>query len=138
MRTCTPSEFVRRWPGGLRPVVFPGPQPALPGDCRESLTEFGLPGEVTIRCYNDITLKFTGSVTPLAAVWDRDLKRGLKLTARGHEPGEMPVEWARFWHLADQEYAQGGGWVCVEEVTGRLVVIDLDLRDPICLLNSST
>jgi hypothetical protein len=30
-----------------------------------------------------------------------------------------------------------GGWICVEEITGRLVVIDLDLPDPIYLLNSS-
>ena len=49
----------------------------------------------------------------------------------------MPGEWARFWHLADEEYLQGGGWVCIEEVTGRLVVIDLDLPDPIYLLNRS-
>jgi hypothetical protein len=101
------------------------------------LTEFGLPGELTIYCYNDITLKFSGSARPLAAIWERDLERGLKLMASGHKPGEMPGEWTRFWHLADQEYVQGGGWICVEERTGRLVVIDLDQRDPIYLLNSS-
>jgi hypothetical protein len=94
------------------------------------LTEFGLPRELTIYCYNDITLRFSGSATPLAAIWERDLKRGYKM-------GDMPGGWARFWHLADQEYVQGGGWVCVEEGTGRLVVIDLDQRDPIYLLNSS-
>jgi hypothetical protein len=49
----------------------------------------------------------------------------------------MPCEWSCFWHLADQEYVQGGGWVCIEEDTGRLVVIDLDLREPIYLLNAS-
>jgi len=94
------------------------------------LTNFGLPCELTIYCYNDITLKFTASATPLAAIWDRDLKRDYKM-------GVMPGEWTRFWHLADQEYLQGGGWVCVEEVTGRLVVIDLDSTEPIYLLNSS-
>jgi hypothetical protein len=94
------------------------------------LTDFGLPRELTIYCYNDITLRFSGSATPLAAVWERDLKRGYKL-------GDMPDEWTRFWHLADQEYLQGGGWICIEETTGRLVVIDLDLPDPIYLLNSS-
>jgi hypothetical protein len=49
----------------------------------------------------------------------------------------MPGEWTRFWHLADQEYTQGGGWICIEEITGRLVVIDLNCPDPIYLLNSS-
>ncbi len=129
MRTCSPSDFVSRFPGSLRPVVFAQPPPALPDDCRQMLTRFGLPRQLTIYCYNDTTLTFTGSATPLAAIWERDLKRGYKM-------GEMPSVWTRFWHLADEEYTQGGGWVCVEEITGRLVVIDLDLPDPIYLLNS--
>jgi hypothetical protein len=130
MRTCSPSEFIRRWPGSLRSTALPDPQPELPDDCRQLLTEFGLPRELTIYCYNDTTLKFSGRVTPLAAIWDRDLKRGQQL-------GEMPGEWTRFWHLADQEYVQGGGWVCLEAGTGRLVVVDLDLPQPVYLINSS-
>jgi hypothetical protein len=94
------------------------------------LTEFGLPRELTIYCYNNITLRFSGSATPLAVIWDRDSKRGYKM-------GEMPSEWSRYWHLADQEYCQGGGWICIEGKNGRLVVIDLDQRNPIYLLNSS-
>jgi hypothetical protein len=130
MRTCSPSQFVRRWPGSLRPIVFPEPPPALPADCRRLLPRFGLPSELTIYCYNDITLKFSGSATPLAGIWKRDLKQGYML-------GDMPSEWTCFWHLADEEYLQGGGWICIEEITGRLVVIDTDQRDPIYLLNSS-
>jgi hypothetical protein len=137
MHTCSPSEFVARWPGSLHPVALPDPSPVLPEDCLRCLTEFGLPGELTICCYNDITLRFNGTATPLATIWDRDLKRGLILIASLSKPGEMPRDWTRFWHLADQEYVQGGGWLCVEERTGRLVVIDLDQRDPIYLLNSS-
>jgi hypothetical protein len=93
-------------------------------------TEFGLPRELTIYCYNDITVEFTGSAAPLAAIWDRDLGRGYKM-------GDMPGEWARFWHLADEEYNQGGGWICVEERTGRLVEIDLDCPDPVHLFSAS-
>jgi hypothetical protein len=94
------------------------------------LSEFGLPRELTIYCYNDITLRFSGAATPLAAIWQRDLKRGKKM-------GRMPSEWARFWQLADQEYVQGGGWICIEEKTGRLFVIDGDLPEPVYLLSSS-
>lgn len=130
MRVCSPSEFLRRWPGSLLPVVFPDSSPRLPDECRQLLTEFGLPRELRIYCYNDITLRFSGSATPLADIWGRDLKRGYKM-------GNMPGEWTRFCHLADQEYTQGGGWICIEEATGRLVVIDLDQREPIYLLNSS-
>jgi hypothetical protein len=129
MRTCTPAEFVSRWPGSLRPVALPDPPPALPEDCRRLLTEFGLPRELIIYCYNDTTLRFSGAATPLATIWERDLKQGYKM-------GEMPAEWSRFCHLADQKYLQGGGWICVEEGNGRLVVIDLDLPEPIYLLNS--
>jgi SUKH-4 immunity protein len=130
MRICSPSEFASRWPGSLRPVVFSDPPPALPDDCWHLLTGFGLPRELTIYCYNDITLRFSSSATPLSAIWKRDLKRG-------HKMGDMPCEWIRFWHLADQEYVQGGGWICIEENTGRLVVIDGDCPTPIFLLNSS-
>jgi hypothetical protein len=129
MRIFTPAEFVSRWPGSLHPVALPNPRPALPEDCQRLLAEVGLPRELKIYCYNDITLTFSGTATPLAVIWERDLERGYKL-------GEMPGEWSRFCHLADQKYLQGSGWICVEEVTGRLVVIDLDLPEPICLLNS--
>lgn len=137
MHACSPSQFLTRWPESLHPIALPDPSPALPEDCRRCLTEFGLPAELTIYCYNDITLRFTGSATPLAAIWERDLKRGLQLVASVDRPGQMPADWTRFWHLADQEYTQGGGWICVEEHTGRLVVIDLDQPEPIYLLSSS-
>lgn len=130
MNICPPSEFARRWPGSLRPVGFPDPPPPLPDECRHVLSEFGLPYELVIHCYNDITLTFSDMATPLAAIWERDL-------ARGYQMGVMPSEWNRFWHLADEEYLQGGGWVCIEEATGRLYVIDLDQPEPIYLLSSS-
>jgi hypothetical protein len=107
---------------------MPHPAPALPADCIDQLTRFGLPRELTIVCYNDITLRFSGAVTPLAQIWRRDLERGLFL-------GKMPADWKCYWHLADQEYTQGGGWICLEEPSGRLVVIDLDQTSPIYLLN---
>jgi hypothetical protein len=114
----------------LRPVTFRLPAPALPADCLHLLTDYGLPRQFNIHCCNDITLKFSGTATPLAEIWKRDLDRGYQM-------GDMPSEWSRFWHLADQEYCQGGGWICVEESTGRLLVIDLDQPEPIYLLNSS-
>jgi len=92
---------------------------------------FGLPLELTIYCYNDINVRFAQKLSPLATIWERDLKPG-------DETEQMPPDWNRFWHFADEEYVQGGGWFCLEDVTGRLYVIDLDLEpDPIYLLNSS-
>ncbi|MGE3806171.1 MAG: hypothetical protein AB7K24_15985 [Gemmataceae bacterium] len=122
--------FAQRWPGALRPVSFPDPPPELPVDAARLLRQFGLPLGVTIYCYNDIHLHFSGSLTPLAAIWGRDLEQSYLI-------GDMPADWRRFWHLADQEYLQGGGWLSIEEGTGRLVVIDLDQREPVYLLSSS-
>src|SRR5581483_2019739 len=129
-RTCSPADFLKRWPGSLRPISLSSPRPALPEDCRRLLADFGLPSELTIRCYNDLRIRFSGTATSLATIWDRDLKRGHKL-------GEMLAGWNRFWHLADFEYVQGGGWICVEEHTGRLLAIDMDLPEPVYLLSSS-
>lgn len=130
MNICSPSEFVDRWPGVLRPIAFPDPLPELPDDCKQTLIKFGLPRELTIHCYNDITIKFSGEAKPLAVIWERDLKRSFKM-------GQMPSNWMDLWHLADQEYTQGGGWICIESVTGRLLIVDLDLPKPVYLLNSS-
>ncbi|MBS0204057.1 MAG: SUKH-4 family immunity protein [Planctomycetes bacterium] len=130
MHTYTPSEFQSRWPGALRPITLPTPPPALPDDCTRLLTELGLPRELAIYCNNDTTLRFSGSLTPLAVIWDRDLQRNYKM-------GDMPEGWNCFWHIADQEYLQGGGWICIEEISGRMVVIDLDQTDPIYSINSS-
>jgi hypothetical protein len=77
-----------------------------------------------------MTMRFDDTATALAVMWERDLNRGYKI-------GVMPTEWNRFLHVGDQQYTQGGGWICVEEGTGRLVVIDLDQSDPIYLVNSS-
>lgn len=130
MHTCLPTEFKNRWPGVLRAIELPTSLPPIPGDCRGMLTEFGLPHALTIYCYNDIHLKFSDLLVPLAEIWSRDVKLGYRV-------GEMPNEWNRFWHVGDQEYLQGGGWICIEEVSGRLVIIDLDQPDPVYLLNSS-
>lgn len=130
MRICSPSQFMKRWPSALRPVTLPDTPPPLPSECTRLLTQFGLPRELIIYCYNDITFTFTGSLTPLAQIWQRDLKRGYQM-------GEMPSDWNRYWHVADQTYLQGSGWLCIEETTGKLFIIDLDIPDPIYLLNES-
>lgn len=130
MQNCPPDEFLKRFPGSLHSVIFAEPSPVLPDDCKRFLADFGLPRKLTIYCYNDMTLTFTGKAAPLSEIWERDLKRGFYM-------GEMPPDWTRFFHLADQKYTQGGGWICIEEGSGKLFVIDSDQTDPVYLLNSS-
>lgn len=49
----------------------------------------------------------------------------------------MPQEWDRFWHLGEVEYIQSQAWSCIEEVTGRVVSIDVEIDDPVSPINSS-
>ena len=130
MISYSPSKFLSRWPSSLQPVSFPDPAPELPSECFTQLSQYGLPKAVVIQCNNSIRLRFTGIAFPLATAWNEDVERGYKL-------GNMPADWSRFWHLGEEEYLQGGGWICIEEKTGRLVIIDLDQEDPIYDINSS-
>ncbi|WP_459554476.1 SUKH-4 family immunity protein [Lacunimicrobium album] len=130
MQSCSPIEFASRWQCEARPFTFPVSLPLLPDNCISILREYGLPREVSIRCYNDISLKFHQTLTPLELIWSRHIDLGCKL-------GKMPSEWKRFWHVGDTEYLQGGAWICLEESTGRIFAIDLDLPEPVYLVNSS-
>jgi hypothetical protein len=136
MNTCTPLDFLERWPGSLRPVILPDPSPALPDDCREPLTRFGLPCAIDIHGV-DISLEFSGTAVPLAVAWEEALRHGYQLVVDGQAPWTMPQEWGALWHVGHQEYVQGGAWICVEEWTGRLVAVDLDSPEPVYPISAS-
>lgn len=50
---------------------------------------------------------------------------------------KMPLDWNRFWHLGEVEYIQSQAWICIEEMTGRIVSIDVEIDDPITEINST-
>ena len=49
----------------------------------------------------------------------------------------MPYDWKRFWKIGDVEFSQSTAWLCLEELTGRIVTIDPEVETPIATVNSS-
>jgi len=49
----------------------------------------------------------------------------------------FPLGWGRFWVIGDLVFTQAIAWLCLEEVTGRVVGVDVELNEPIYAVNSS-
>jgi len=49
----------------------------------------------------------------------------------------FPQEWNRFWRIGNITTTQANAWLCVEELTGRVVAVDVDLDDPLYVINGS-
>ena len=49
----------------------------------------------------------------------------------------FPHDWHRYWRLGDVEYIQSSAWVCIEEVSGSIVTVDVESDHPICRVNAS-
>ena len=49
----------------------------------------------------------------------------------------MPHDWARFWRLGDITYTQAAAWLCIEEVTGCIYAVDVNIDDSVYLVSRS-
>jgi hypothetical protein len=62
----------------------------------------------------------------LATVWENNM-----------QDWSFPVGWAGLWQIGDITYTQAGAWLCIEELSGRIVAIDVDIDDSLYLVNTS-
>lgn len=69
------TKWTRKW----HPISFSKAPLTLPPDCEQFLVNLGLPHVVEIQCYNDITLSFSGKITKLSDIWQRDTDKGMML-----------------------------------------------------------
>lgn len=115
MKPISAAEFQLRWPV-LRPIDVPVALRDTPGI--DLLSGFGLPSRFVIHCYNDIEVKL-GLCQPLELIWQRDTDAGYML-------GEFMPAFSAYYFLADVSYLQGHAWLCIEQGSGRLIVVDLD------------
>ncbi len=124
----SPQEFETQWPGELWKIEFPAPKPLLPTGTVAFLHYAGLP-----RCYTVdsnvfiVELKFHATAIHLPVVWSTEMG----------EEWAMPAGWNRFWKIGDVSYGQASAWICIEELTGNIVGIDVDEDKPIYTVNSS-
>lgn len=122
------DEFVERWRGELRKIEF-SPKPYLPADAAWFYHSAGFPSYFSIEGFRK--LEFHSKCAPLAETWQQ---------IQGDE-WRMPLAWNVFWKIGDAEYGRAGAmcaWLCIEELTGRIVTIDPEEdNEPVRTLSSS-
>jgi hypothetical protein len=121
-----PFEFAREWDGELRAIEFPVPMPMLPSSTVRFLHYAGVPKRFHVDTYQMIHFDFLSTAGNLSNAWPEQMR-----------DYSFPVGWARFWRIGDITYTQAGAWLCIEELTGHIVAIDVDIDNPVYLVNSS-
>ena len=121
-----PFEVAREWGGLLRPIEFAAPKPMLPASTVSFLHYAGVPTRFEVTTYQPIRFTFSAAARNLAGVWPAQMP-----------DWSFPVGWGRFWQIGDITYGQADAWLCIEELTGRVVAVDVDIDDPVYLVNGS-
>lgn len=118
-----PFEFAREWGGPLRPIEFPVPKPLLPSATVTFLHYAGVPKRFTCQTTR---FDFLTIAENLAAVWAREMR-----------DSSLPVSWAGLWRIGDITYVQAAAWLCIEELSGRIVAVDVEIDNPLYVVNRS-
>ena len=120
-----PLGFANRWGTGIKPLVF-RPKPFLPNEASRFLYEDGFPTFFRLNSYWEI--RFDRECFPLSITWQRIQRDDWK----------MPHAWNAFWKIGDIEFDQATAWLVIEELTGRILVVDPEVADdPVSELSSS-
>jgi hypothetical protein len=98
----------------------------LPASTISFLHYAGVPARFEVTTLQPIQFTFWASAQSLAGVW-----------AARMPDWSFPAGWGRFWQIGDITYGQADAWLCVEELTGRVVAVDVDLDDPVYVVNGS-
>jgi hypothetical protein len=123
---ANPIEVAREWDGRLRPIEFAIPKPLLPSATVSFLHYAGLPTRFEIATHEQIRFGFRATAANLAETWSREMPTW-----------SFPDGWARLWQIGDITYTQATAWLCIEELTGRVVAVDVDIDDPLSVVNGS-
>ena len=121
-----PSDFAARWGAPLHPLDFADPKPILPHATVRFLHTAGVPRAFGVRHAQRVELTFLSRGQSMAETWSTEIK-GLAL----------PVLWSSYWRIGTITYTQATAWLCIEEVTGRIIAIDVDIDEPVYAVNSS-
>lgn len=123
---ASPFDVAREWDGRLRPIEFPAPKPLLPSSTVTFLHYAGVPTRFELAAQQQIRFEFLTTAANLAGVW-----------ARAMPDYSFPVGWGRLWQIGDITYTQADAWLCIEELTGRVVAVDVGIDDPLYVVNGS-
>jgi hypothetical protein len=121
-----PFEVAREWGGRLRRIEFPVPKPLLPSSTLSFLHYAGVPTRFEVIADQQTRFEFLETPANLAGFWTREMP-----------DWSFPVGWGRLWRIGDITYTQAAAWLCIEELTGRVVAVDVDIDDPLYVVNGS-
>lgn len=119
-------EILRQWGGPLHSIEFIGPKPLLPSSTVTFLHFAGVPTRFEVVTYQQVRFDFLAAAENLAEVWAAQMP-----------DWSFPVGWARLWRIGDITCSQSAAWLCIEELTGRVVAVDVDIDDPLYVVNES-
>jgi hypothetical protein len=86
----------------------------------------GLPARFEVVTYQRTVFTFSTAGKTLAGMW------------ASHMPDySFPADWARLWWFGDIDSTQASAWLCLEELTGRIVAVDVDREDPLFVVDTS-
>lgn len=119
----TPAGFQEHWGPPLRKVQF-DPPATLPDETVAFFNSAGLPEAATVGCSS---FRFVTTARRLADVWRQEMDPRVT----------MPPGWNGFRHLGEVEYIQSAAWICLEEKTGKIISIDVEIDDALTPINSS-
>jgi hypothetical protein len=121
-----PFEVAREWGGRLRPIEFTVPKPLLPSATVTFLHYAGVPKRFEVTTYQMIRFDFLATAENLAAVWEREMR-----------DSSFPVGWAGLWRIGDITYTQAAAWLCLEELSGRIVAVNVEIDDHLYPVNGA-
>jgi SUKH-4 immunity protein len=119
-------EFAREWGGRLRPIEFPVPKPLLPSGTVSFLHFAGVPKRLEVTTCQTVRFDFLATAENLADMWKRKMR-----------DWSLPIGWAGLWRIGDITYTQAHAWLCIEEMTGRVVAVDVGIDIPVYPVNGS-
>lgn len=121
------NEFSRQWPGQLGKIEFAAPRRFFPDATSRFFDEEGLPKTFTITGSQVLQFTTISRAENLNATWESQTSGDWVL----------PVGWDRFWRIGDIKYTQADAWRCIEELTGHIYGIDIEIDNPIYLIAKS-
>ena len=123
VKEITTANFKRRWGAGIRKLSFAA-KPYLPDQSNSFLQDAGLPARFR---FGTLSIDFLTDAVTMENVWAE---------IQGEE-WRLPFDWKRFWKIGDVDFGQPTAWLCLEEMSGRIVTIDPQIDTPISKVNSS-
>jgi hypothetical protein len=124
----TPDEFVHAWGSdgliGLPEQTIAAP---IPEDARMFLVKAGLPRHIT----------FAHKSLPSEMSFVR-LSDGLQNVIAVQTVGPaFPSGWSVYWIMGEESFDNGSAWFCIHQDSGHVVRMDIELDNPISLVNTS-